>query len=195
MKYFFFISLIFMSVCSIYAQVGINTETPANGAYLDIFGNAGGLLPPRMSTQERDTNLNPKNPAEGMLIYNTTESSLQQNISKIATTPEWINIGANQTSTSSVDWFYAPPVAINLTTVTPTDVYGNYKNSFTAASNNLKVYELAELEMYVIGYDTTVFKSVQINSITGILTYTLQNNAANLADSQTYLTVIFKIKE
>ena len=37
-----------------YAQVGVNTNNPDASAALDITSTTGGLLPPRMTTTERD---------------------------------------------------------------------------------------------------------------------------------------------
>lgn len=63
-----------------FAQVGIGTTTPDASAILDINvdnlpANAKkGLLPPRMSTGERDAIASP---AEGLTIYNTTNKCIE----------------------------------------------------------------------------------------------------------------------
>ncbi|MFZ9699457.1 MAG: hypothetical protein ACO3AF_00095 [Flavobacteriales bacterium] len=55
-------------------QVGINTQQPDASALFDISGTAGGLLIPRMSTAQRNAI---QNPAEGLLILNTSTSCLE----------------------------------------------------------------------------------------------------------------------
>jgi len=53
---------------STYAQVGIGTATPDASAALDITSTTGGLLPPRMTTTQRDA-ISPA--ATGLMIYQT----------------------------------------------------------------------------------------------------------------------------
>ena len=51
-----------------YAQIGINNENPDASAALDITSTTGGLLPPRMTTTQRDAI---SSPAIGLMIYQT----------------------------------------------------------------------------------------------------------------------------
>ena len=53
------------------AQVGIGTINPNTSSILDLTSNSQGLLTPRMTTEQRNLILNPAN---GLLIYNTTNS-------------------------------------------------------------------------------------------------------------------------
>ena len=58
---------------SVFSQVGIGTMNPDDSAMLDVFTdptNPLGVLIPRMSQDDRD---NIKDPANGLLIYNTDE--------------------------------------------------------------------------------------------------------------------------
>lgn len=72
------------------AQVGINTTTPNNATVLDITSNEKGILIPRLTTSQRDTNLADNNPltvppagiansalSPGTLIFNTTENRFE----------------------------------------------------------------------------------------------------------------------
>jgi hypothetical protein len=75
-----FVKLIFVSIllfCStmLFAQVSINTSgnDPDNSAMLDVSSSSKGLLLPRMTTFERDQITQP---AEGLIIYNTTDNAL-----------------------------------------------------------------------------------------------------------------------
>ena len=67
-----FIAASFTSI----AQVGINIETPDDSAALDITSTTAGLLPPRMTTADRDL-INTGTPAEGLTIYNTDTKCLE----------------------------------------------------------------------------------------------------------------------
>ena len=63
--------LLFASASAI-AQVGINTSTPDASAALDVESTTGGLLPPRMSSAQRELI---SNPADGLIVYQTDESN------------------------------------------------------------------------------------------------------------------------
>jgi hypothetical protein len=53
-------------------QVGVGTLTPASSAAIDVSSTTRGLLPPRMTAAQRDAIANP---AQGLLIFNTTEGT------------------------------------------------------------------------------------------------------------------------
>ncbi len=53
-----------------YAQIGIGTTTPNRSAILDVSGDDGGLLPPRM-TQNEMNNISVSPDAEGLMVYCT----------------------------------------------------------------------------------------------------------------------------
>jgi len=67
-----FIAASFTSI----AQVGLGTVTPHASAALDITSTTAGLLPPRMSTAERNV-INSGAPAVGLTIYNTDVKCLE----------------------------------------------------------------------------------------------------------------------
>lgn len=56
-------------------NVGINTNTPDSSAILHLESNDKGLLLPRLSILDRN---NITNPATGLVIYNTTDSIIEQ---------------------------------------------------------------------------------------------------------------------
>jgi len=77
-----------MSFC--YAQVGINTNTPNGATVLDITSSDKGILIPRLTDTQRDTNLADNDAATvpplgvvntalaaGTMIYNTTQKAFQ----------------------------------------------------------------------------------------------------------------------
>jgi uncharacterized protein (TIGR02145 family) len=52
-------------------QMAVGTNNPATSAIVEVASSEKGILIPRMTTNERDSI---GNPAEGLMIYNTTES-------------------------------------------------------------------------------------------------------------------------
>jgi hypothetical protein len=54
------------------AQVGIGTNSPAPSAQLDVTSTTKGLLPPRMTTVQRDAIVSP---ATGLQVYNSTTNT------------------------------------------------------------------------------------------------------------------------
>jgi hypothetical protein len=92
--------LIFCVTC-LQAQVSINNsgDDPDNSAMLDIKSTSRGLLIPRMQEGFRNAILNP---AEGLLVYQTTgDKGLFINIGS-PSTPEWTRIS----DSSNVIWRY-----------------------------------------------------------------------------------------
>ena len=72
---------------SISAQVGIGTTSPDASAALDVSSNSMGVLPPRMTTTQRDAI---SSPAAGLMIYCTSVNDLQY-----YNGTNWISIGNN----------------------------------------------------------------------------------------------------
>ena len=70
---FFFIAL--LSSYAAFSQIAVNTDgsSPAASAIVDIKSNSKGFLPPRLSQSKRDS---VSNPAEGLVIYDTTLKSI-----------------------------------------------------------------------------------------------------------------------
>ncbi len=66
-------SLAFLGLSNTYAQVGIGTQNPHASAAFEIESTTQGLLPPRMTTSERDAIANPAN---GLTIFNTEQNCL-----------------------------------------------------------------------------------------------------------------------
>jgi hypothetical protein len=74
-RVFSFLFLIqFLFSGEILSQVGINILQPDSSAVLHLESNSKGFLPPRLTQQERD---NISNPREGLMIFNTTDSTIQ----------------------------------------------------------------------------------------------------------------------
>ena len=88
MKKLIFVLPIFvlLQMC-LYAQVGIGTATPDASAVLDASSITQGLLPPRMTTTQRDAIASP---AAGLIIFNTTTNGVE-----IKTSLGWISLSAS----------------------------------------------------------------------------------------------------
>jgi uncharacterized protein (TIGR02145 family) len=83
-KSFFTTCLILLQVTFTNAQVGIGTSSPAASAKLEISSTTQGLLPPRMTTAQRDQI---SSPAIGLIIFNTTSDKLE-----IRTSSGWLSL-------------------------------------------------------------------------------------------------------
>lgn len=186
---------IYGSCLSLNAQVGINTTNPDPSAYLDIEGNAGGILPPRLTTEERD---NIDHPQTGLMIFNKNELSMQQNVGT-PESPKWINFG-EKTGNSSPSWFYMPvtPIDVTLNQEYTFDLYKAYYEQHVESTTPtdqtyypLLIYPKDQLEFIILGYDKDALPSISISS-DGILTYT--PNPSKISD-KTHLNIIFRIKQ
>ena len=82
---------------SISAQVGIGTTSPDASAALDVSSNSMGMLPPRMTTNQRDAI---SSPAAGLMIYCTSVNDLQY-----YNGTNWISIGNNIEAASETGWY------------------------------------------------------------------------------------------
>ena len=69
----FLFMLIVQSLSGQVNNVGIGTTTPDSTSILDIVATDRGLLPPRLTTIQRDSI---SNPAKGLMIFNTTTDCL-----------------------------------------------------------------------------------------------------------------------
>ncbi len=67
------------------AQIGIGTTSPHTSSILDVESTTKGVLPPRMTTLERDA-INSGTFAEGLIVYNTDENCLN-----FYNSSNWIN--------------------------------------------------------------------------------------------------------
>jgi uncharacterized protein (TIGR02145 family) len=74
-KLSFFIVLLLLFSNVSFAQMGINTDNslPDSSAMLDVKSTSKGFLPPRLNIMQRNAIVSP---AEGLVIYNTDEKTL-----------------------------------------------------------------------------------------------------------------------
>ena len=90
MKQIFTLLAAVVFTATTYAQVGIGTTSPDASSALDITSTTKGLLPPRMTTAERDA----ISAAKGLVLFNTTTNTLQINEGD-ATTANWLSLTAS----------------------------------------------------------------------------------------------------
>jgi endonuclease I len=75
MKQLTFSLIALFLITNIYGQVGINTVTPDPSSALDINSVSGGVLPPRMTTVQRDA-IQVTLSSAGIIIYNTSSNRI-----------------------------------------------------------------------------------------------------------------------
>ena len=102
MKQFYTFLVVVLFTATTFAQVGINIETPDASAALDITSTTGGLLPPRMTTSNRDA----ISAAKGLVLFNITLNTLQINEGD-ATTANWVSLSTASLPTYTINTFYA----------------------------------------------------------------------------------------
>ena len=81
------------------AQTGIGTKKPDESSVLDIDSKTKGLLIPRMSSDQRDLI---KNPANALIIYNTTLQAVEINIGT-PSEPDWAFVGSKSGTQNRTD--------------------------------------------------------------------------------------------
>ena len=84
-KLIFLLPIFVLLQLCLYAQVGIGTATPAASAQLDVSSTTKGLLPPRMTTAQRDAIVST---ATGLVIFNTTTNGLE-----FKSSTGWVTLG------------------------------------------------------------------------------------------------------
>ena len=87
MKQFLTLTATLLLTATIFAQVGINNETPDASAALDITSTTGGLLVPRMTAAERDAITSA---TQGLIIFCTDCASGEGEL-QIKLTSSWKN--------------------------------------------------------------------------------------------------------
>ena len=88
LKLYSCIALLILGLSKLSAQTVIGGDTTDRSAILDIQDTAKGVLLPRLTSVQRNAIVNPAN---GLLIFNTTENSIQINEG----TPQglaWVNL-------------------------------------------------------------------------------------------------------
>jgi len=117
-KRFLILAAIMFVVIQLLAQVGINTDgsDPDPSAGLDVKFNNKGLLPPRMTTLQRNSI---QNPAAGLTIYNT-------------------DVNCIEFYAGSANGWYCPCPSTGTLNCNSTVVNGEYKKAIAlTASNNV----------------------------------------------------------
>ena len=61
-------------IVTVFAQVGIGTNTPNSSSILDLTATNKAFIPPRMTTDQRDLIVSP---VAGMVIFNTTTTCIE----------------------------------------------------------------------------------------------------------------------
>ncbi|TFD97409.1 hypothetical protein E2605_07010 [Dysgonomonas capnocytophagoides] len=191
-KYIWLIILPFMWINNtmLYAQIGINTESPNQTSVLDITSSNKGLLIPRMSNNEKTAIASP---AAGLLVYDTDLKCISQNIGSTAS-PKWTCL-----TRYNRHFFLMPSINIETSVVGTThtiDLYQQYKSQFASplykslgAPVNIPVFGSEQLYFYITYFDKNILDIKDIDH-TGKMTYTIKKKA----NWDTYMNIIFVIR-
>lgn len=96
--HYYWTLLLVLQTSFISAQIGIGTKLPDASSILDIESTKKGVLFPRLTTSERNLI---QNPAHSLLIYNSTNLSVEMNIGT-KTNPNWVAIGNSSSISTSL---------------------------------------------------------------------------------------------
>ena len=111
--------LVLFCITNAIGQVGIGTTNPNLSSVLDITSTTQGMLPPRMTTAQR--NLIPS-PANGLLIFNITTNTVD-----LFSPGGWRSLIVNNAANSNVVYVYSladlPAPISAVITLIPTKVY------------------------------------------------------------------------
>lgn len=153
-----FTALILILTVNSNAQVGIGNSSPAISSLLDITSTTKGFLAPRMNTNERNLILNP---ADGLLIYNTDELTLNafsqsKGWTVLSSAFKSETIATTDTTTSIVDVLVTGmsiiPLNVNDENINP--LPGTYLVTFNSDCYNLNLQPtlvLATFSIYANG--------------------------------------------
>ncbi|RYE21824.1 MAG: T9SS C-terminal target domain-containing protein [Sphingobacteriales bacterium] len=131
-------------------NVGIGTTSPAPSAKLDINSTSQGLLPPRMTTAQRNA-IN--NPAAGLIIFNTTNASLE-----IFDGVYWTPLvkGTTGANSAAVRKLYGGSATDHIYAIQPANDGGFFMGGYSYSSNS---GTLAGITNYSTGSDVWVMKT------------------------------------
>ena len=173
-QYIILVTLLIIATIS-YAQVGIGTSSPASSSQLDVTSTTKGLLPPRMTTSQRNAI---SSPATGLQIYNTDNRAIE---TFTGTTGDWFTIGRGKNGHSTNTALGVRALYSNTTT----GYYNTAIGYATLYSNTTGDYNTANgygaLRYNTIGSDNTAngYQSL-VNNSTG------SENTANGKNSLFY---------
>lgn len=143
------------------AQVGIGTETGHPSSILDVSSTTRGLLPPRLTTAQRDAIASP---AAGLMIFNTTTNTLN-----IYTGAIWYQV--TQTATQGLATINTTPTNTNGTLVASTPA-SSVSSVFSYSSGNSQPY-LAQSVASTGVTGLTASLAAGTLAASGSLTYTI----------------------
>ncbi len=153
-----------------YAQVGIGTSSPAGSSQLDVSSTTKGLLPPRMTTSQRDAI---SSPATGLQIYNTDNRAIE---TYTGTSTEWFTLGRGKGGVSSNTALGVKTLFMNTTGQdnTATGYYSLFNNT-TGGKNS------------AFGRSALYNNSIGVQN-TAVGYYALYDNTANYNTAVGYLS-------
>jgi hypothetical protein len=184
---FVFFLMMSQIVC---AQVGIGTIIPDASSILDLTSNSQGLLIPRITTSDRDFIANPAN---GLLIYNTTTSHFNHFDLVWKEYSDYTNY-YNSNSTSDVTTTSTSDVVVPGMTISPL-LAGTYEVTFNCSYNNSpteRIVSSGESFPSTMAQEAKSDLELLINQLNS-LTVTNSNHLAAFGNGETIFPGVYSI--
>jgi len=207
--------VILSAVIKTNAQVTIGEDQTPN-ATLDVRSKAtmpsvvDGILTPKLTGDQLTAKNSVYNaPQDGALVYVTAAATAPAGKTINVKAPGYYYFDAQvknvwvSISQGKSDWFYMPPVPINVDTgngktmnlfsaysasVTPASgASGSVGSGSTPFTDVSEIGSATDYDYYVVGFDPTVFEIVSI-STSGLLTYNIKKTPT---DNSCFINVVF----
>lgn len=196
----FYLLLFFISCFSGNAQIGIGTTSPNASSVLDITSTTQGLLPPRMTTVQRNAIVTP---ADGLIVYDT---DLKLLYSYVLSTLSWVPVSGalprlnfkRIRSTDNLATVLATELAAGggakyvLTTNTLYEINGQVVFNFPIDLNNAYLTGLDANEDIIVKTSGNLFDGTTGGSIRNLTITTPGATVFNLNASTTTLTFLMR---
>ncbi|MFV8373058.1 hypothetical protein [Flavobacterium sp. LB2P6] len=158
--YNYLVLLLMLQSYFVVGQTGIGTKKPDESSILDIDSKTKGLLIPRLSSKERDLI---KNPANALILYNTTLQAIEINIGT-KQTPNWVLAGSSASGKPSVNTLTSGAILVGNVLDIPTAVHF-WNEASISHSGEIIIDNTAVISKKLTGYKSGAGKITPTDNI------------------------------